>query len=102
MGLYCFYGKFPKIVFGCHFKICILSLSYSNNKLSNYIVKLTTTSPNVIKKQLMYLPEVNERNTGNINPVLHVITLYQVFISAQTFLKVQRFVGRFVSDKQYL
>ena len=50
----------------------------------------------------MYLPEVNERNTGNINPVLHVITLYQVFISAQTFLKFQRFVGRFVSDKQYL
>ena len=50
----------------------------------------------------MYLPEVNERNTGNINPVLHVITLYQVFISAQTLMKLQRFVGRFVSDDKCL
>ena len=49
-GLYCFYGKFPKIVLGYHL-ICILSLSYSYNKLSNYIVKPTATSPNVIKEQ---------------------------------------------------
>ena len=48
----------------------------------------------------MHLPEVNERNTGNINPVLHVITLYQVFISAQTFLTFQRFIWRFVSDNK--